>query len=101
MPEIETQLQSILLESLNDLRSEAGKPSVTEFDKDRLLFGVDGELDSLALVSLIVDLEAKVQERLGVVIVLADERAMSNRASPFRNMGSLLELLRERVTEAS
>lgn len=99
MSDIETQLRSLLLESLNDLRAEAGKEPVQGFDPELRLFGPEGELDSLGLVSLIVDIEARVQTQLGISVVLADERAMSNRSSPFRTMETLLELLTQRVAE--
>lgn len=99
MSDIETQLRTLLLESLNDLRAEAGRESIREFDPALRLFGPEGELDSLGLVSLIVDIEARVQAGLGVSVVLADERAMSNRSSPFRTLETLLELVKQRVTE--
>lgn len=100
MSDIHTQLSHLLLESLNELREESGKEAITQFDPEYRLFGEEGELDSLGLVSLIVDLEARVQDQWGVSVVLADERAMSNRSSPFRNLESLKNLLNERIQEA-
>lgn len=100
MSDNQVQLQQLLLESLNDLREEAGKEPLAEFLPEIRLFGEQGELDSLGLVSLIVDLEARVQDQLGASVVLADERAMSNRSSPFRTLESLLAHLQARVTEA-
>ena len=63
------------------------------------LYGDSGVLDSLALVSLIADLEVAVEERLGVPVTLADERAMSRRRSPFRTAGALTEFVEEVVRE--
>ena len=39
--------------------------------------------------------------RLGKTVILADERAMSRRHSPFRTVGTLSELLYERLGEAA
>ena len=54
-----------------------------------LLFGDAGLLDSVGLVSLIVAIEQEIETELGASIVLADERAMSQKHSPFRSIGAL------------
>ena len=67
---------------------------------DTVLFGEGGSLDSLGLVNFIVTTEQKIQESFGVTVVLADEKAMSLRNSPFRTVQTLAEyvsvLLKER-----
>jgi hypothetical protein len=55
----------------------------------------------LTLVRLVADLERLVERKLGKRIVLADDRAMSRRTSPFRTVGTLSELVQERLGEAS
>ena len=59
--------------------------------RDTLLFGESGLLDSVGLVSLIVAIEQEIENDLGVSIVLADERAMSQKNSPFRSIGALAD----------
>lgn len=66
---------------------------------DAVLFGKDGKLDSLGLVNLIVGVEGAVQRKFGVTVVLANERAMSQRQSPFRSVDSLAKFVVE-LTEA-
>ena len=56
---------------------------------DTVLFGETGTLDSLGLVNLIVTTEQKIEEEFGILVSLADERAMSQKYSPFRTIGSL------------
>ena len=56
---------------------------------DTVLFGETGTLDSLGLVNLIVTTEQKIEEEFGILVSLADERAMSQKHSPFRTIGSL------------
>lgn len=53
------------------------------------LFGRGGHLDSLGLVNLIVNIEEKVNDKWGVAISLADEKAMSQKTSPFLNADAL------------
>lgn len=55
------------------------------------LYGVDGVLDSISLVSLIIAIEQAVESELNVLVTLADAKAASQKASPFRTVGSLIE----------
>lgn len=64
------------------------------------LFGSQGVLDSMALVQFIVEVETALEDHTGTSIVLASERAMSRRRSPFASIGSLVEYIEELFTEA-
>lgn len=57
------------------------------------LFGGDTGIDSLSLVRLVAAVERTAEQHFGKNIVLADERAMSMRSSPFRTVGTLANLL--------
>ena len=46
---------------------------------DSELYGLNGMLDSLELVNLIVAVEQYVEDSFGTPIILADQRAMSQR----------------------
>jgi acyl carrier protein len=56
---------------------------------DTLLYGENGQLDSINLVHLIVAVEEKIEHEFGVTITLADDRALSMRNSPFAAVSSL------------
>ena len=60
---------------------------------DAHLYGKNGNLDSIALVNLIVAVEETIADEFGVAITLADERAMSQRKSTFKSMRSLSEYI--------
>jgi acyl carrier protein len=64
------------------------------------LYGFSGILDSLALVRLIVEVEVAVEDQFGVALVLASERAMSQRRSPFLTVGSLADYIEALLQEA-
>jgi acyl carrier protein len=63
------------------------------------LYGRDGVLDSLGLVSFLSAVEQAVEDRLGKPITLASERAMSLKHSPFRTVATLTEYVAELVGE--
>src|SRR5262249_58030703 len=63
------------------------------------LFGRAGSLDSLGLVNLIVAVEQAVEDELGASVTLADEKAMSQNASPFRTVGSLAAYVQRQLAE--
>lgn len=65
------------------------------------LFGGDGILDSLGLVSFIVSVEEVLEEKFDVSIVLADEKAMSRRTSPFSRVSYLTDYILEVINEDS
>lgn len=58
---------------------------------DTVLFGAGSSLESIALVMLLAEVEAVVMEEAGVAITIADDRAMSQKQSPFRSVGTLAE----------
>jgi len=52
------------------------------------IFGPGSSLDSLGLVALLIDVEDSLRD-LGLEITLSDERAVSQRTSPFRSVPAL------------
>ena len=71
---------------------------------DAPLYSDDGALDSLALVTLLSTVEQFVDDELGVLVSLTDEKALSQARSPFRTIGSLADFatgLVETATKAT
>lgn len=64
------------------------KPSL-----DTVLFGLNGVLDSLGLVSFIVAVEMKIEQEFHRPTVLADARAISQQNSPFRTVETLIDYI--------
>lgn len=67
-----------------------GLDAPSEIGPDTRLFGKDGLLDSMALVSMVMSLEQEIAEQFGAEIALADDKALSQKHSPFRTVGSLV-----------
>lgn len=83
------KIEKILISCLEELNEELENENLNNITKETKIFGNNGALDSLALVSFITDVEDKISKELGHDIVLADEKAMSQRTSPFRNIETL------------
>lgn len=62
---------------------------------ESVLFGEGGVLTSVDFVTLILDIEEAVGEATGTSATLADERAMSQKYSPFRTVGTLADYISE------
>lgn len=63
------------------------------------LFGDDGPFDSMALVSLIVDIEGAIERELKRSVILVSEKAMSATRSPFATIATLVTFLEESLKE--
>jgi acyl carrier protein len=81
--------------------NEAAKRKVDLSASDAPLFGMGGVLDSLALVGLLVAVEQGIDDALGVILTLADEKAASQARSPFRTVDSLVAYATARTLEES
>jgi len=87
------QASQLVLEALGQFnqihRSERPLPLASE----TRLFGPGGNLDSLDLVRLVFLVEEAVQQQTGRTVALTDEKAMSQRSSPFATVASLTDYL--------
>ena len=56
-------------------------------------------VDSLALVSLFISIEGKIEAEAGKKITLVNEDSFSRAESPFRNIASLQTYIKELLSE--
>jgi acyl carrier protein len=89
----------IILRALQNLNDELPDGDRFEVRFDTPLFGPSATLDSLALVSVIVDVEGDVSTAIGRSISLTDDTAMSQEISPFDNVQTLLNYIMILVKE--
>jgi acyl carrier protein len=87
------KIEKIIVQTLQDLIESLSIKEVDKLNRETVLFGDRGILDSMGLVSLITDLEEKFEQESNVSIILADERALSQKRSPFRTVSSLSEYI--------
>ena len=87
------RIESIIINTLEELKDIFDKQNLQVLDSDIKLFGQEGILDSMGLVSLITELEEKIEEEFDVSLTLADESAMSQKKSPFLTISSLAKYI--------
>ena len=93
------KIEEVILNSLIELNEELENNPLGSPSKETQLYGGGGALDSMALVSFITDLEEIISEKFDKHIILADERAMSQRTSPFRSVESLTIYIKKLLEE--
>ena len=84
---------------VRQMGDELGYVELEKPQLDTPLFGDSKGIDSLSLVRIVAEIERAAEDRFHKHVVLADERAMSRRSSPYRTVGTLTELLQERLGE--
>lgn len=83
-------LTDIIYPSIDEMNDSLGEDE-TRIAKaeDATIFGSGAALDSIGLVNFIVIVEERIDEQTGQSLVLANEKAMSQKSSPFRTVQSL------------
>lgn len=90
-------IEKLVLKALNELLQDFDVEAPASIGAETILYGTEGLLDSMALVNLIADLEERVHQEYQKTIVLADEKALSSRNSPFSSIQSLTQAIIERL----
>ena len=91
-------VEGLIFKALRSLQEDSQGQGF-EISKTTALFGVNAQIDSLSLVSLIVDIETALNSEYGLSLSLTDDRAMSRPQSPFINVQTLKDYIVEIVQE--
>lgn len=92
-------IDKIILQTLTDLVETLPEDEQFIPNYDTKLFGQGALVDSLMLVSFIVDLESIFSSEYDFDIILTDDRAMTREISPFDNVSNLTEYINEIIQE--
>ena len=85
------ELVELIARTVRDVTAATPNPAPPGLDEGTRLFGRNGLLDSLTLVSVVLDVEQEVNERYGLSLSMADERSVSQERSQFRTVASLAD----------
>ena len=88
MPELE-RVENAVLAALKDFNQGQDEAGQLPRDLEVPLLGREGRLDSLGLVTLVVAVEQALADEFGRALTLADEKALSQKHSPFRTLRTL------------
>jgi len=86
-----SQVVDLIVESIQLVKDETGLTVPPRLHADTALFGTEGFLDSMALVTLVIALEQGIEEKFGVSVKLADAHALSQEHSPYSTIYALAE----------
>ena len=89
----------LVKQAVDNLNEELQYNSLDDVTYATAIFGGEDGIDSLSLVTLVVGLEGDVEREFGKKVLLADEKAMSQRNSPYRTVGALVDFISERLGE--
>lgn len=95
------RIQSLILDSLAEIVEDHQIHGLDSPGPDTRLYGAKSPLDSMALVNLIAAIEGRLAEEFDCDIVLADERAMDQRLTPFARVSTLTDYIAHRLSEES
>ena len=87
------KIVNLIMEKIEEFNETTDTKIDLSDGKDSVLFGQGGALESVDFVSLVLDVEQAVEEEYGQSISLTDSRAMSQKHSPFRTVGTLAEYI--------
>ncbi len=93
--------ETIVIDCLNAILDQRGVARPPNLDRATVVFGGGGLLDSMGIVMLVVDLEQAVCTETGKAVTLADDRAMSQRSSPYRSVGALEDYIDAQLNGAA
>ena len=93
MKAIEEKVFALIGDAIRELNDELGYEHLVSVSRETAIFEGDLALDSLSLVTLIVDVEARVSDAFEANVSLASEKAMSMRNSPYRTVGTLVDFI--------
>lgn len=91
------KIEEIVFSQTKEFFDNSDYQLTTLIDKNMRLIGDASSLDSIGLVSLIVEVEDSINEYFDAELVLASEKAMSARTSPFINLGTLIRYIEDEL----
>ncbi len=93
------RIQNAVYLAIDELNVQLPKGVSIDKSPDAALYGKSGKLESLDFVTLIMEVETKIQDEFGIDFLLTDEDLLSKEKSPFLTVGTLIEHLEEQLKE--
>ena len=93
------EIIDLILETAKELGED--ETGLTDnLSADTRLFGEGGVLDSMGLVTLVIAVEQAIEDKYDVSPGLADEKALSQKHSPYRTVSSLADYAQAQIKGA-
>jgi len=95
------RITNAVLAAVDEVNQQLPGGVQIEKSLDAPLYGSSGKLESLDFVTLIMEVEEKINAEFGTDITIADENLLSKQKSPFSTLGTLIEYLQDLLKEAN
>jgi acyl carrier protein len=96
-----TKILEIIYESIDEYNDQIINEQKLIKKIDTVLYGNKGCLDSLGFVTFIVIVEQLLNDKLGTNLILVDEKALSQKNSPFKMVNTLADYVKSLIEEAN
>ena len=93
------RVSKAVFSAVDELNKQLPSGVSVEKSLDAPLYGAGGKLESLDFVTLIMEVEEKINAEFGTTITIADENLLSKAKSPFSTLQTLIEYLEEMLKE--
>ena len=88
-----------IYKSIDEVNSQMSKDEQLIKSPDTVLYGESSSIDSIGLINIIVTVEQNIEDDLEKSITLADQKAMSQKQSPFKTVESLAKYIQILIEE--
>jgi len=95
------KILAVIYRAVDEVNEGLAEDEQMEKSPSTALYGKASKLDSLGLVNLIVSAEQELADEFDVTITLADEKAMSQKNSPFLSIESLANYVASLLEEGA
>jgi acyl carrier protein len=92
---LDERILKAVYHAIDELNSQLPPGVSVEKSLDAPLYGATGKLESLDFVTLVMEVEEKINAEFGTDITIADEHLLSKQNSPFSSVRTLIEYLEE------
>ena len=82
-----------IYKSIDEVNSQMSKEEQLIKSPDTVLYGESSSIDSIGLINIIVTVEQNIEDDFEKSITLADQKAMSQKQSPFKTVESLAKYI--------
>ena len=87
------KITNLVFSVIDEINRELSKDEHIIKSLDSVIYGSNGQLDSLGLVNFVVAVEQKIEDVFEKSINLADDKAMSEKNSPFQTIETFVNYI--------
>lgn len=91
------QITDAIYNAIDEVNAAQGSENQIAKDPKAILFGQGGKLDSLGLLTFVLQVEQRVQSLGHPSFTLTDEKAMADTATAFRTVDTLSDYILSRL----